>query len=39
MPPQLWPVANWIWVLTIAATVGLLFFLASYRRRDKRKQR
>jgi hypothetical protein len=37
MPPSLWFTANWIWVLTIAATVGLLAYLATYRRRSKRR--
>jgi hypothetical protein len=37
MPPFLWFTANWIWVLTIAATAGLLLYLMAYRRRNKRK--
>jgi hypothetical protein len=35
MPPYLWFTANWIWVLTIAAAVGLLAYLMMYRRRRK----
>jgi hypothetical protein len=37
MPPSLWFTANWIWVLTIVAAVGLLGYLMMYRRRDKRR--
>lgn len=33
MPPSLWFTANWIWVLTIAAAIGLFIFFATYRRR------
>ena len=37
MPPSLWWTANGIWVLTIVATVGVLAWLVTYRRRDKRR--
>lgn len=35
MPPSLWFSANWIWVLTIVAAVGLIVYLATYRRRGR----
>lgn len=37
MPPYLWFTANWIWVLTILATVGILVYLMTYRRKNKRR--
>lgn len=36
MPPSLWFTGNLIWILTIAATVGLVIWFATYRRRNKR---
>jgi len=36
MPPGLWWTANWIWVVTIAATLGLIIYLVSYKQRGKR---
>ncbi|TCP58902.1 hypothetical protein EV586_101101 [Tumebacillus sp. BK434] len=37
MPPSLWFTANWIGVLTILATVGVLVWLMAYRRKSKRR--
>jgi hypothetical protein len=36
MPPSLWWTANWIWVITILAAIGVLAWLITYRRRDRR---
>ncbi|PWK15479.1 hypothetical protein C7459_10315 [Tumebacillus permanentifrigoris] len=36
MPPSLWFFANWIWVATIIATVGLVVYLMMYRRQKQK---